>query len=42
MAKFFYVDILESEVAPEHFYTGLTDGLRKRVKITILDEFSTQ
>jgi predicted GIY-YIG superfamily endonuclease len=32
MAKFFYVYILQSEVNPEHFYTGLTDDLRKRVK----------
>ena len=31
-ANFFYVYILQSEVAPERFYTGLTDDLRKRVK----------
>jgi len=32
MAKFFYVYILESEIQPDRFYTGLTDDLRKRLK----------
>jgi putative endonuclease len=33
MRKFFYVYILESEVAAERFYTGLTDDLPLRLKI---------
>ena len=32
MAKFFYVYILESEIQPDRFYTGLTEDLRKRLK----------
>ena len=36
MTKFFYVYILQSETDPERFYTGLTDDLRMRVKITTL------
>src|SRR5262245_40167179 len=32
MAKFFYVYIVQSEIDREHFYTGLTDDLGKRVK----------
>lgn len=28
---FFYVYILQSKVAPDRFYTGLTDDLPKRV-----------
>ena len=31
--KFFYVYILQSEIDPRRFYTGLTDDLRKRIKI---------
>jgi putative endonuclease len=31
--KFFYVYILQSELDPRRFYTGLTDDLRKRIKI---------
>jgi putative endonuclease len=31
MAKFFYVYLLQSEIDPEHFYTGLTDDLRVRL-----------
>jgi len=30
--KFFYVYILQSEVAPERFYIGLTDNLRERLQ----------
>jgi hypothetical protein len=30
--NFFTFKFFESEVAPERFYTGLTDDLRKRVK----------
>jgi predicted GIY-YIG superfamily endonuclease len=32
VAKFFYVYIVQSEIDPGHFYTGLTDDLRERVK----------
>ena len=32
MTKFFYVYILQSEVNPQRFYTGLTDDLRTRLK----------
>ena len=32
MKQFFYVYILQSEVNPERFYTGLTDDLRTRLK----------
>ena len=32
MAKFYYVYILQSDVDPERFYTGLTDDLPKRLK----------
>ena len=31
MANFSYVYILQSDVDPERFYTGLTDDLRKRI-----------
>ena len=31
MGKFFYVYILQSEIDPERFYTGLSDDLRKRL-----------
>jgi putative endonuclease len=30
---FFYVYILESVMNPEHFYTGLTENLKDRLKI---------
>ena len=30
--KFHYVYILESETHPEHFYVGLTEDLRDRLK----------
>jgi predicted GIY-YIG superfamily endonuclease len=30
--QFFYVYILESESRPEHFYAGLTEDLRARLK----------
>ena len=30
--NFAYVYILQSEAAPEHFYTGLTDDLRDRLR----------
>ena len=32
MKQFFYVYILQSEVDPQQFYTGLTDDLRTRLK----------
>jgi putative endonuclease len=32
MAEFLYVYILQSEVDPERFYTGLTDDLPKRLR----------
>jgi predicted GIY-YIG superfamily endonuclease len=32
MGKFFYVYIIQSKIDQEHFYTGLTDDLRERVK----------
>jgi putative endonuclease len=32
MARFFYVYILQSELDPERFYTGLADDLPKRLK----------
>jgi len=32
MKQFFYVYILQSEVNPQRFYTGLTDDLRTRLK----------
>ena len=32
MKQFFYVYILQSEVDPHRFYTGLTDDLRTRLK----------
>ena len=32
MKQFFYVYILQSEVKPQRFYTGLTDDLRTRLK----------
>jgi predicted GIY-YIG superfamily endonuclease len=32
MSQFFYVDILQSEIEPEHFYTGLTQDLPKRLR----------
>jgi predicted GIY-YIG superfamily endonuclease len=32
MKQFFYVYILQSEVNPQRFYTGLTDDLRARLK----------
>jgi len=32
MSQFFYVYILQSEIEPEHFYTGLTQDLPKRLK----------
>ena len=32
MAKFFYVYVLQSNVNPERFYTGLTDDLPIRLK----------
>jgi putative endonuclease len=31
--KFLYVYILQSQINAEHFYIGLTDDLRKRIKI---------
>jgi predicted GIY-YIG superfamily endonuclease len=30
--KFFYVYILQSQSAPEHFYVGLTEDLQSRLK----------
>jgi predicted GIY-YIG superfamily endonuclease len=30
--NFHYVYILQSEIQPQHFYTGLTDDLRARLK----------
>ena len=32
MAKFFYVYVLQSNVNPERFYTGLTDDLPTRLR----------
>jgi predicted GIY-YIG superfamily endonuclease len=32
MSQFFYVYILQSEIEPEHFYTGLTQDLPKRLR----------
>ena len=32
MSQFFYVYILQSEIEPEHFYTGLTQDLQKRLR----------
>jgi putative endonuclease len=32
MKQFFYVYILQSEVNPQRFYSGLTDDLRTRLK----------
>jgi len=32
MKQFFYLYILQSEVKPQRFYTGLTDDLRTRLK----------
>jgi len=32
MSKFFYVYILQSEMDRAHFYIGLTDDLRSRVR----------
>lgn len=32
MSKFFYVYILQSEIAPNRFYTGVTHDLRNRLK----------
>ena len=29
--QFFYVYILQSESVPDHFYTGITEGLRARL-----------
>lgn len=31
MAKFYYIYVLQSEVEPERFYTGLTEDLRGRL-----------
>jgi len=36
MTESFYVYILQSEVNPQRFYTGLTDDLRTRLKNRIL------
>jgi predicted GIY-YIG superfamily endonuclease len=32
MSQFFYVYILQGEIEPEHFYTGLTQDLPKRLR----------
>jgi putative endonuclease len=32
MSSFFYVYVLQSELDPERFYTGLTDNLRQRLR----------
>jgi len=42
MKQFFYVYILQSALDPLQFYTGLTDDLRTRLKITTLAALVTQ